>query len=552
MRIIRLKIAQAVQTRLSFIARELRITDEHYMQDLYALTRLKGHGLPSDARVAALVDFLAKQPGQSKASAAFYVRKRVQVYRNTVKMPYFTSLTGLTDPVHAVDRLLQNMLKLANKTREAQCKTCQLFATCQFGQQYAAAVTDITKVYDPDYARLVHEDCPSRPDMDRIHNFNVGLAAMAALMDPNNAEVTSALSKKAADDNGGGAPSFSEEELEELESRSDTEGNEEDEEDDIKPSTEEQEFIPSATAIAGRGAGYDPTFTNSNFLQKQETLIEQLCNTGLSLFEIGKNLADLLGKSDSKLLIETKELAQEKKQDNMRSHSEAGKIVPSQHAMPSEVFDTKLAKKQLTVNREHKPEGKKHLLYFLVDSTGSMRTMLNQKYGGRRNGFVSRASIATVVMIAMMKKIMDEKGIVFLRFFSGSAGPLIELRSEADFKHAIERMKNNNYDGSSTNIERALRTVYDDIITNSGDISRSEVLLVTDTEDHLEEKSLAALKATSTAKLNVLDVSGSAGAHTTYNYGGREPASKVLKKVADAYYAAAEGSVDLKKIVSLV
>lgn len=548
MRIIRLKINNAVTTRLGFLNRELKIEDEHFVQDLFALIRLKGNGLPTQKRIEFLIKTLAAQPKQTNLTASIYVKKRVQTMKEIAHLPYFASLSALTDPVFAVDKLLQNMRKLGLKVRQSQCVSCQFKANCDFGKQYEKAVSDITKVIDPDFTKKAHPDCPHLPEMDFVHTLNEAAKLMSSLYDPANQQSAAALMNQLKKDAQRQNPySRSEEKVDDealqkgqqLSNLSDPAAMQADDAQQFS----EEDFKPTTVSSSAKGGGYDAHFTAEYYVKMQEKLIESLLQVGVEIFNIGRVLDSILGQQDSKLLKETKEVSESRAQDLMRTASDVVKAEKMQHALPNEVFDAKLAKKQLVVEREQKPEGKKHLLYLLIDASGSMRV----QFLSNPNSIMSRASLASVLSISLMKKIEKEKGLVFIRYFTGSVSPLIAVRTPDDFKAAIKKIADCNFDGGSTNIKAALNQATRDIAQAQDEIRKAEVLLITDCDDNMT-LSKTDLQG---AKLNVLDVSGTTNTAADHLRYGTSAASAVLKSVADNYYKADERTLNLKTLVSL-
>jgi len=548
MRLIRLKINSAVTARLGFINRELKVNDEHLVQDLFALIRLKGHGLPSQKRLDFLIKVLAAQPKQTSLTAGIYLKKRAQTMKEISHLPYFASLSALTDSVYATDKLIQNMRKLGIKVRQSQCSACQHKTNCDFGKQYVNAVTDITKVVDPDFAKKAHPDCPHIPEMDLVNTLNDAAKLMASLYDPSNQQAAQALMNQLKKDSqhqssyGNRREPVDDEAIQksaQLQGLTDPAAAQADD----SVSHEEKDFIPTTVSGKIHGGGYDAQFTAEYYVKMQEKMIESLLQVGVEIFNIGRVLDSILGQQDSKLLQETREVSETRQQDLMRSASDVTKAEKMQHALPSDVLDAKIAKKQLVVDREQKPQGKKHLLYLLVDASGSMRT----QFLSNPNSLMSRASLASVLMISLMKKIEKEKGIVYIRYFTGSVGPLISVHSMQDFKSAIKKISDCNFDGGSTNIKGALQTATRDIAQAQDEIRKAEVLLVTDCDDSIT-LSKTDLQG---AKLNVLDVSGTTHTAADHLRYGASAASAVLKQIADNYYKADERSLNLKTMVNL-
>lgn len=542
MRLIRLKLNQAVSVRLGFINRELKVHDEHLVEDIFALIRLKGSGLPSAQRQEFLIAELAKHT-KSQLAASIFVKKRALMLKDLVKLPYFASLTQLTDSVYATDKLITQFKKLGQKVRESQCMSCQFHKDCEFGKQYGSKVTNITKVIDPDFSKKTHPDCPNLPDMEFANTMNDATKLMASLYDPANQQQTEALINQLAKDVRNQKPYDPQMDPQAM-SKAASSPSSGDIEADPKVGHTEDDFIPTTVSSSTRGTAYDAQFSADYYVKQHDQLIESLLQVGVEIFNIGRVLDSFLAQGDSKLLTDTKETSESRRSDLMREASDITKADKLQHALPNEVFDAKVAKKQLSVEREQKPQGKKHLLYLLIDASGSMRT----QFLSNPNSIMSRASLSSVLTIALMKKIAKEKGIVYIRYFTGSVSPLIEVRTPDDFTTAIKKIGNCNFDGGSTNIQTALKAASGDIAAATNEIRRSEILLITDCDDRLS----LAKQDLSGAKLSVLDVSGTTNTVADNLRYGTAAASTVLKSIADAYYKADEKHLDLKSIVKLV
>jgi uncharacterized protein with von Willebrand factor type A (vWA) domain len=437
------------------------------------------------------------------------------------------------------------MRKLGMKVRESQCSSCQFKTNCAFGQQYGEKIYDITKVVDPDYAKSVHPDCPHIPALDFVNTMNDATKTLASLFDPANQQTTQALMQQLKKDSARTGDPINTEASDNAEKIAEMEGGQFSSDDNVTDPEENKakDFVPTTVSSRGRGVGYDVGFTADYYVKMQDKMIETLLRTGVEIFDIGRTLASLLSKQETKLKKDTKEQSESRRTDQMRDMSDVAKAEKIEHAMPDEVFDAKTAKKRLNVNREQKPDGKKHLLYLLVDASGSMRTQFLKN----PNAIMSRASLASVLIISLMKKVDSEKGIIYLRYFAGSPGPLIEVRTPDDFKAAMKKIADCEFNGGGTAIGAALACASRDIAQSVGEIKKAEILIITDCDDSLSMRK----QDLSGAKLSILDVSGTTD---TPNYAGtmNNHAANVLKGIADSYYKADERSLNLKSIVSLI
>ena len=166
MRIVRLKIAPDVKTLLAIEAKAFGFDDPGFVEDMYALMKFRGNGLPDKARIKFLSTALSVKYKQSVIGFNLLLTKRKMLLDKLSKIPLFPALAQLSDRIEACRRILQNFSDMHRKTRQAQCITCHLLTKCQFGKQYSKVMQDITKVIDPDYDTKVHDDCPARPVRD--------------------------------------------------------------------------------------------------------------------------------------------------------------------------------------------------------------------------------------------------------------------------------------------------------------------------------------------------------------------------------------------------
>lgn len=558
MKIIRLKIDNAVAYKLRLLARELR-SEESLVQDVYALLRLRGNGIPNDARQQRLMDALVKAKVMSKLSARIHVRKRVSLYKELTKLAYFTACSRLPNPVYAVEKLLRQFQTVAKKIRQSQCDGCALKVNCAFGQQYATIVTDIRKVIDPDFDKKADPNCPHLPDMDYANQLNESLRLMHQLMNPAAAAQNQAILQQLEKDkqhHGGGGDEDEEDgeevnsdfgkaadELDKMHKDSDPEKMEEDDSTDDRE-LEEEDYISQTHGGYSRQGG-SSSFSAEYYVKVQEKMIDQLMRAGLDLFELGQVLDLLLNKPGAADFKPTDELGKEHKQRPMSRTTDIVRADKSELAMPDDIVDKKIIEKSLIVEKDYNPTKKRQLLYVSIDVSGSMRT----QFMPNSQSVFSRASLATVFATSLLKKVMNDGGYMYLRFFDTRTTALAVLDTKDDYDAMLKKLRDCDYSGGGTNISHALAVALSDIEKMKDKLSKSTLLLITDADDqlHLTPAQSAELAG---REFSVLDVSGKR-ASSLYYATAANYAPTVLKAIAKKYYKCDQDTLDIKKLATL-
>jgi hypothetical protein len=303
---------------------------------------------------------------------------------------------------------------------------------------------------------------------------------------------------------------------------------------------EEVDFLPNYRyGSFAKGDLFRSRFNGQHACQVIEDFVEKVTHTQLMIYELGRELDVALDSGTDRKFNPVDHVDKDRNPEYIRGIHELPKVAPSQHALPDEVFDAKLAHKSLVKNQHRQPDKKKQLLYVLLDSSGSMSTWL----GGNQNSLLTRGTLASVLTMALARKIKREGGILFVRFFEGSPGPLIAAREADQFDALSTQISLGNYNGYSTDILSAIRVAVSDIEQASDELAKAEILVVTDCDDSFDVATLTtALKG---FPLNALDVSG--GGHQS-----QFAAQSSLKSCAKKFYKADEAVLDLKKLVSLV
>lgn len=529
MRIIALKLQDDTKKLLRNIAKNTTKRDIGFVEDLYCLFRLKGTGIPTPDRIKKMCELAAPKAKMPVMVLMFMANKRALLFNQIVKLSYFNALTKLGDEISVTERFLLYFTKLHNKVRQAVCMTCALRSNCDFGKQYGEIFVDIDQVIDPDYSKKAHPDCPELPEIERTNQIFTSINTFNQLV--SNSGTMNSLADLPP-------------ELEELaEEQAENNLEDPDAEDDLENYLEEEDFDErdSPTTRAERtqgGRGNDTGGLGGRAITITEAMIDNLTSASLNIYELGRKLSLALGKNKKGKFSPTKKVDKSRKQRKMKSESEITKIVPSQHALPDEIFKAKKDRKDLAVKQNMKPELENKLLYLLIDNSWSMSGQLP----GATHLMCSRGTLASTLGIALVRHVKREKGIVFLRYFASAVSSLHEASTEEAFKEVELVLATASNLGSGTDIVVALTSAKKDIDNGKAgklNIGEAELLLITDCEDK-RATSAGIIKAMGEQKYSVLDVSG-----------GQFPVSS-LKRTAEKYYKANEGELDINKLVSLV
>ncbi|MBR9974076.1 MAG: VWA domain-containing protein [Bacteroidetes bacterium] len=187
---------------------------------------------------------------------------------------------------------------------------------------------------------------------------------------------------------------------------------------------------------------------------------------------------------------------------NDQEEFEAGLIRTPQHLpriynyqwlLPSQVFDHRLAKKELWVpyprepryfavdpeSDDYRPDRRKQKLYVLLDTSSSM-------------AMKNRISLAKAVVYHFLKQNMKELGYIHLRTFDTKIGELQEARDTASFHALIRCVMRLHTLGNGTAMARAIRQAVDDI-NAMPQLSGTEILVITDGACALDEEEIRTL-----------------------------------------------------------
>lgn len=551
MRIIRLQLKQDVTDYLRGLCAQHRINDLPLVQDIYALAVLKGRGLPTTARVLKLEAAYAKALGVSRLTVKVAIRQRRQFLNTVAANPGFLVLTRGTSKRHpreVTERMLELYLSLYRKLRQARCVSCQYLTSCDFGKQYGNSISSVTVAVDPDYAKKMHPSCPDRPEMDAMMQMVAAQEELKQLAEnPNQLELVSGRDHDISN-----FAAKLDDALKQGENLQSTNAQDSDTSEDTMPKSIEDEWEDTDAAEVGLRNDSAPSFATDSLTAAFSTppvkidmnMVSKIQMHNFALFEMAKNLASKLAKAHSGKLKPSVELTDKNKTDVIESLDDVRRVRAAEHAQDDDTFSAKLANRSLTKRTSMKPESKKHLIYIVLDVSSSMTSVVG--VGRQFWSIVSRSLLAASFSLAIVRLVKNEEGIMFVRYFEGAVGPLMEARTGPEFDMLERAIVRCGFNGSSTNIPGALDAAVADIHNAKNELRQAEILLITDCGCSISQSWVADFrKSLGKIVLNVLDVASNSDRMEL-------AAGAALKTLADNYYKADGAAKTLDALVTLV
>jgi hypothetical protein len=531
MRIIRLKLQKAVNQLLEVKAKQFRILDPGFMEDLFAFFRLKGSGLPSPARVKLIADQLAAKLKLPAMHFSLLINKRTMQFKSFAGLPYFKALCFTPALIEGIGQFLVSMNKLYLKNRQSQCLSCSFLASCVFGSSYGKTCSNITKVIDQDFLKKVHPQCPYLPEINGLNQTMSAVSLMSELL-------KSPMGKSPLFKQGGNRENKTiEADLEKLQQTKDSVPEDAPIEDEELGYLEDEDFnCPRSNEMVGPGTGTKSTsFSWAHICKVSEKFIDSLSTEQLAVFELGRVLDLELGKKGATSFAPVPFVEEDKDREHVESVRDLTKVVTSELANTDEIFELKMQKRSLVKEEFQEPSSRRQLLHVLIDSSGSMCSQIGSSLGGA----FTRGSLATMFASALARKLKRENGIMFIRFFGMSAWELHSALNPKSFDPLIQYIEANDYSAGGTCIGTALVAAAKDIKSagESEILHKAEVLVITDGDDQVGTTELH--KLYDKIELSLLDVSG-AGVNAK------------LKALVDRYYKVDNKALDIKKMVSLI
>lgn len=162
----------------------------------------------------------------------------------------------------------------------------------------------------------------------------------------------------------------------------------------------------------------------------------------------------------------------------MGSIDQLPSTLPEYQLESEDQYYGRLAQQDMLVQQSYEENVNQKLLYILLDVSGSMDTPMV-------NG-LPRHVWARGVTVNLLLKAVDGQAKYFLRTFDSRPHDLSQATTPAEADHLVDFILNSAFSGGGTNIEVAITTAINDIRTKGGDISQSEVLLISDGESPMD------------------------------------------------------------------
>jgi uncharacterized protein with von Willebrand factor type A (vWA) domain len=215
----------------------------------------------------------------------------------------------------------------------------------------------------------------------------------------------------------------------------------------------------------------------------------------------------MLGKEAKGKFAPTNQVAVRKEQAKLEKITDVTKVESSAHALDNDTFDLRLAKKDLIKQQELTPEGKKMLLFVLIDSSMSMMSQFRNAHPSFRARFLTRGVIASAFTLALGERAEKEGGILYMSFFASNVTVPLVCDDAVSFKALRNRVSLNSYNGYGTNISGALSVAFSSIAKAQATdvLTKAEILIITDCEDRIRAQDISPEQK---KMLHVLDLSG--------------------------------------------
>jgi hypothetical protein len=169
-----------------------------------------------------------------------------------------------------------------------------------------------------------------------------------------------------------------------------------------------------------------------------------------------------------KKLIENNN-SKKKKIREMRSHGEVMKTSKTQMVLPA--FDSKLAKKELTIKTKVKPETKKQMLTMLLDDSGSMNCIQKQSY-------------VRAVLMNRLQSVIEGKAKLNFYLYETNRYGYKEVKDLKDAQELYKSISRKRPSGGGTHIGSVLQETINEIHDIPG-YHDPEIIIVNDGDDYV-------------------------------------------------------------------
>lgn len=195
--------------------------------------------------------------------------------------------------------------------------------------------------------------------------------------------------------------------------------------------------------------------------------------------------------------------------DTYRSIHDLKRTLPRELALDDDLFDIKLFKKSLLVQRFFETKADKFKpVSTLRDESGRQANRFDQKFyllldRSRSMEFKMRSFFSKCLVAEFLRRKLGGNAKIYFRPFDSNPGTLIKIEKKEDFPVLIEKVLLTTTGGTSTNLQDAVFQAVDDILFDK-DLINSEILVVTDGISKIDRYEMK--RKLGAIKLNVLKV----------------------------------------------
>ncbi len=195
--------------------------------------------------------------------------------------------------------------------------------------------------------------------------------------------------------------------------------------------------------------------------------------------------------------------------DTYRSIHDLKRTLPRELALDDDLFDIKLFKKSLLVQRFFETKADKFKpVSTLRDESGRQANRFDQKFyllldRSRSMEFKMRSFFSKCLVAEFLRRKLGSNAKIYFRPFDSNPGTLIKIEKKEDFPVLIEKVLLTTTGGTSTNLQDAVFQAVDDILFDK-DLINSEILVVTDGISKIDRYEMK--RKLGAIKLNVLKV----------------------------------------------
>lgn len=510
MRIYRVALKnKKLRAYLRDLSRIYRIPDVGFVEDLFCFVRASG-AVPdlNEAFIESLRKEAEVQAAGLKLSSVgikLMASKRRSLFRRIMQSPIGLAAMKLKDPLEAVRRILTINESISEKLAASTCRACKLLNYCNLGKKYGKRVRNILTVFNlAESQDDIHPDCPHRAkfseSQERMREVLDLLAQMSALPKLGAGKAVS-FNPDTGNPEKGSGPQIPASSTEEPNSLSD---------EDIQAILSDNDLAVQEGQINAYIDEDVPQLSSPNFsagdpsccyrtshssgasMSMLESEIDKLSKSDIDLFFLAKVISESLAQLESRELKDTASVTNHSRQREIRQISEVTKAPPSVQALPDDMLDAKIARKDLQVTRHRDREKKRFLRYIVLDTSLSMDSVMCQIFGT----FFSRSAVASAFVLALIERAEVNGDILYLRPFEACPGSLY-IAEDTDGYEVLRRFISGcAYNGAGTDIFSALQVAHNDITSADArsPLSGAQITLMTDGICHrIADKKNAAL-----------------------------------------------------------